>query len=215
MRGEQITLTGVTLHDLLTFGYGVNPRQISGGPAWLDSDKFEILGKPDTEGQPSTKQLGIMLQKMLADRFKLTVHHDKKELTVYTITVAKTGPKLAQAVNNGNVLPGLGMRGLGRAVVRNATIADFAGFMQSIVLDRPVVDQTRLDARYDFALDWTPDDSQFPDRSGPLPPPTPENAETFPDLFTAMQQQLGLKMESTKLAVDVIVVDKAEKPSDN
>lgn len=215
VRGDQISLTGVTLHDLMTFGYGIHPRQVSGGPAWLDTDKFEILGKPDTEGQPNTKQLGIMLQKMLADRFKLTVHHDKKELTVFAITVGKTGPKLTPAVNNGNALPGLGMRGLGRAIIRNATIGDFAGFMQSIVLDRPVVDQTKLDARYDFTLDWTPDETQFPDRSGPAPPPPAADAETFPDLFTAMQQQLGLKMESTKAPVDVVVIDKVEKPSDN
>ncbi len=111
VRGDQITLTGVTLHDLLTFGYGIHPRQVSGGPTWLDTDKFEILGKPDTEGQPNTKQLGIMLQKLLADRFQLTIHHDKKELTVFAITVGKTGPKLTPAVNNGNGLPGLGMRG--------------------------------------------------------------------------------------------------------
>ncbi len=87
--------------------------------------------------------------------------------------------------------------------------------MQAIVLDRPVVDQTKLDTRYDFTLDWTPDETQFPDRTGPAPPPPAADAETFPDLFTAMQQQLGLKMESTKAPVDVIVIDKVEKPSDN
>jgi uncharacterized protein (TIGR03435 family) len=215
VRGDQITLTGVSLHDLMTFGYGIHPRQVSGGPSWLDTDKFEIHGKPDTEGQPNTKQLGIMLQKLLADRFKLTIHHDKKELTVYAITVGKTGPKLTAAVSNGNGLPGLGMRAPGRAIIRNATIADFAGFMQSIVLDRPVLDQTKLDTRYDFTLDWTPDETQFPDRTGPVPPPPATDAEIFPDLFTAMQQQLGLKMESTKAPVDVIVIDKVEKPSDN
>lgn len=215
VRGDQIILTGVSLHDLLTFGYGIHPRQVSGGPSWLDTDKFDILGKPDTEGQPSTKQLGIILQKLLADRFKLVIHHDQRELTVYAITVGKTGPKLSVAASNGNNLPGLGMRGFGRAIIRNATIADFAGFMQSIVLDRPVVDQTRLDARYDFTLDWTPDETQFPDRTGLPAPPPPSDADAFPDLFTAMQQQLGLKMESTKTPVDVIVIDKVEKPSDN
>ncbi len=215
VRNGTISLTGVSLHDLLVFGYGIHPRQVSGGPAWLDTDKFEVVGKSDTEGQPSTKQLGIMLQKLLADRFQLTIHHDKKELTVFAVTVGKTGSKLAVSANNGNNLPTLGLRGLGRAMIRNATMADFTGFMQSIVLDRPVVDQTKLDARYDFTLDWTPDETQFPDRSGPAPPPPAADAETFPDLFTAMQQQLGLKMESTKAPVDVIVIDKVEKPSDN
>jgi uncharacterized protein (TIGR03435 family) len=215
VRNGTITLTGVSLHDLLTFGYGIHPRQVSGGPAWLDTDKFEIVGKPDTEGQPNTKQLGIMLQKLLATRFELKIHHEKKELTVFAVTVGKNGPKLTPAANTGNSLPALGLRGFGRAAIRNATMEDFTGFMQSIVLDRPVVDQTKLDARYDFTLDWTPDETQFPDRTGPAPPPPAADAETFPDLFTAMQQQLGLKMESTKAAVDVIVIDKVEKPSDN
>jgi uncharacterized protein (TIGR03435 family) len=99
-------------------------------------------------------------------------------------------------------------------VGRNVTIAFFANGMQRTVLDRPVVDQTGLKGKFDFELKWTPDESQYLSRGGTLPPP-PENAEAPPDLFTAIQQQLGLKLESVKAIVDVIVIDRVEKPSEN
>ena len=143
-------------------------RQIQRAPAWFQTDRFDIIGKPDVDGQPNTKQLGIMLQKLLAERFKLTFHHEQKELSAYTIMVGKTGPKLKKTEGNPNSLPGLGFRG--RPVDLSPATrpsADFAGFMQTLVLDRPVVDKTGLDTRYDFTLDWTPDETQFLDRSGP------------------------------------------------
>jgi uncharacterized protein (TIGR03435 family) len=86
--------------------------------------------------------------------------------------------------------------------------------MQTTALDRPVVDQTGLTGKYDFTLDWTPDESQFGGRGGQAPPPA-DNAEVPPDLYTAIQQQLGLKLESTKAPVDVLVIDRVEKPSEN
>ena len=98
--------------------------------------------------------------------------------------------------------------------VQNATMADFAGVMQSAVLDRPVVDQTGLTGRYDFTLKWTPDETQFSGMGIRVPPPTGD-ASAAPGLFTAIQEQLGLKFEATKAPVDVLVVDRAERPSDN
>jgi uncharacterized protein (TIGR03435 family) len=154
-----------------------------------------------------------MLQKLLADRFKLAFHHDKKELPVYALVVAKGGPKLTKSEADANATPSLLFRGLGTLPVRNATIADFAGVMQAAVLDRPVVDQTGLTGRYDFVLTWTPDETQFGGLGVKVPPPS-ENAAA-PDLFTAIQQQVGLKFEPTKASVDVIVIDKVEKPSEN
>jgi uncharacterized protein (TIGR03435 family) len=97
---------------------------------------------------------------------------------------------------------------------RNATLADFAGLLQGNVLDRPVVDQTGLSGRFDFTLMWTPDETQFGGRGGQAPPP-PDGGTAPPDLFNAMQEQLGLKMESTKAPVDVLVIDHVEKPSAN
>jgi len=93
----------------------------------------------------------------------------------------------------------------------NATMAQFASMLQRGVLDRPVVDRTGLTARYDFTLEWTPDETQF---DGNLPPVSPENAKK-PDLFTALQQQLGLRLEPSRAPVDVIVIDSVQRPSEN
>jgi uncharacterized protein (TIGR03435 family) len=211
---REIITRNTTVSDLITFAYQIHTRQITGGPAWFDTDHYDVTGKPDVDGMPNTKQYRAMLQKLLADRFKLSIHHDKKELTVYTLAVGKTGSKLTKAVGNPSGLPGLFFRGLGRLAVTNATMQDFVELMQGSVMDRPVVDQTGLTGRWDFQLNWTPDDTQFGGRGGQTPPQA-DTAEVPPDLFTAIQQQLGLKMESAKAPVDVLVIDKVEKPSEN
>jgi uncharacterized protein (TIGR03435 family) len=154
-----------------------------------------------------------MIQKLLAERFQLAFHHDKKELSVYALVVGKTGPKLTKSQGDPNGLPGLFFQGLGVLPARNSTMADFAGVMQSAVLDRPVVDQTGIQGRWDFILKWTPDQSQFGALGVKIPPPAEDAAE--PDLFTAIQQQLGLRLESVKAPVDVLVIDKVERPSAN
>ncbi len=213
VNGIHFSTLNTSVVDLISFAYGVHARQIAAGPAWLASDRFDIGAQPDGEGQPNDRQLKIMVQKLLADRFKLAFHREQKELSVYAITVAKTGTKLTKNESDPNGLPGLGFRGLGNMVVRNATMADFAGSMQGAVLDRPVVDQTSLQGRYDFTLNWTPDEFQFTGLGVKVPPP-PENAPN-PDLFTAIQQQLGLKLEAVKAQAEILVIDRAEKPSGN
>jgi uncharacterized protein (TIGR03435 family) len=200
--------------DLMTFAYGIHPRQISGGPDWLESEHYDIQATPDPPGMPSRKQLETMVQKLLADRFKLAFHHDKKELSVFALVLGKTGSKLTASTGDPTGLPGLGFRKLGDLAVRNANMSDFTGLMQSSVLDRPVVDQTGLSGRFDFTLKWTPDETQFSPFGGYKAPAT-EEKDAPPDLFTAIQQQLGLKLESTKTAVDVLVIDHVEKPSEN
>jgi uncharacterized protein (TIGR03435 family) len=214
LRGRNFSTLNTTLTDLITFAYDLQPRQVTGGPAWMETDKYDLAAVPDKPGAPNTKQLKTMVQKLLTERFQLTFHHDKKELTVFAITVAKTGLKLTPSVNTSNGVPGLFFRGLGNLPVTNATIADFAGVMQTAVLDRPVIDQTGLTGRYDFVLLWTPDETQFGGRGGQAPPPA-NGGTAPPDLFTAMQQELGLKMDSVKAPVDVLVIDKVEKPSEN
>ncbi len=214
VRGRQFSTLNTSLSDLITFAYGLHPRQITGGPAWMESDKYDLAAKPDGEGQPNDKQWKMMVQKLLADRFKLSFHRDKKELSAYALVVGKTGPKLTKSEGDPNGLPGLFFRGLGVLPARNATMVDFAGTMQTAVLDRPVVDQTGLSGRYDFLLTWTPDETQFVGLGVKIPPAT-DNADAPPDLFTAIQQQLGLKLESTKAPVEVLVIDQAEKPSAN
>jgi uncharacterized protein (TIGR03435 family) len=178
------------------------------------TDRFDITAEPEGTGMPNDKQWRAALVKLLNDRFKLTLHHERKELSVYALTVLKTGNKLTKNDTNLNGLPALFFRGPGVFPVRNATMADFAGTMQAVVLDRPVIDQTGLEGRYDFTLTWTPDETQFGGRGGQVPPPAdPANAP--PGLFTAIQEQLGLKLESSKAPVDVVVIDRLEKPSEN
>src|SRR5262249_33656997 len=214
-RSGILNTTNTSLSDLIKFAYNVHPRQITGGPAWLESEKYDITGKPDTEGIPNVNQLKMMVQKLLADRFQLTFHREKKELSVYAITVLKTGPKISKN-ESGNALPGFGGPPW-NFNVRNATMTEWASVLQANILERPVVDQTELGStRYDFILKWTPDQSQAA-QLGPLPPnvaPPPE-ADAPPDLFTAFQQQLGLKLESTKAPVEVLVIDRVSKPSEN
>ena len=214
VRGRQVLTLNTSLSDLMTFAYELHARQIAGGPAWLETDKYDVTGQPDIVGLPNVAQMRLMIQKLLADRFKLAFHREKKELSVYALVVGAKGPMLTKSAGDPNGLPGLFFRGLGVLPVQNATMADFAGVMQSAVLDRPVVDQTGLTGRYDFTLRWTPDETQFIGMGVRVPPPTGD-ASAAPGLFTAIQEQLGLKFEATKAPVDVLVVDHAERPSDN
>jgi uncharacterized protein (TIGR03435 family) len=216
-RSGMLNTTSTSLSDLLKFAYDLHPKQITGGPAWLESEKFDVTGKPDTAGIPSINQLKMMVQGLLAERFELKFHRDKKELSVYAITLAKSGAKMTVEASNPNGLPGYGggPRGFN---VRNSTMAEWANVLQANILDQPVVDQTGLGAaRYNFILKWTPDAAQL-SRLGPLPPgavPGADDPDAPPDLFLAFEQQLGLRLQSTKAPVDVLVIDHVEKPSAN
>ncbi len=214
--GHFVTMN-TNLDDLIAFAYGLHTMQITEAPPWFGTDLYDIEAKPDTEGQPSLKQMQMMVQKLLADRFKLTFHHDKKELSAYVITVASGGPKMTKSTAGPNDPPGFRFGGLGDLMVKNLSVADFATWMQSVVMDKPVVDQTGLPDRYDFELKWTPDDSQFAQFKGTSPkvPPPTDDPNAPPVLFTAMQEQLGLKMGPANVPDDVIVIDHVEKPLEN
>ena len=214
VRGRTFATHNQTVASMMTFAYGLHPDQIVGGPQWMKDDRFEITAEPEGSGMPNDKQWRAALAKLLVDRFGLSFHRDKKELSIYALTVLKTGPKLTKNETDINGLPGLFFRGPGVFPVRNATMGDFAGTMQAVVLDRPVIDQTNLQGRYDFTLIWTPDETQFGGRGGQAPPPAdPANAP--PGLFTAIQEQLGLKLEAAKAPVEVLAIDKLEKPTAN
>jgi uncharacterized protein (TIGR03435 family) len=214
VRGNHFTTINTSLTDLITFAYGVQQKQVVGAPSWMDTDKWDIEAQPDVPGAPNRQQVATMVQKLLADRFKLTFHKDTKELSAYVLTEAKGGQKMKKGSDDPNQLPGLFFRGLGVLTVQNATMQDFAGLMQSAVLDRPVVDQTALTGKWNFLLKWTPDESQFGGMGVKVPPPS-EASDAPPPLFTAIQEQIGLKLDAGKAQVPVLVIDKAEKPSDN
>jgi uncharacterized protein (TIGR03435 family) len=214
IRSTEVLTVSTTVNDLITFSYGVHVRQIVGAPAWVESDKFDITGKPEGGGQPNPVQFKRMLQKLLSDRFRLAFHREKKEFAAYALVVAKNGPKLTPSTAS-SPIPNLIPRGPGNLPAGNVTMGEFAGNLQNTVVDRPVVDQTGLEGRFDFQLQWTPDDTQFASLRGQGVAPPAEGAETRPDLFTALQEQLGLKLESTKTQIDVLVIDRVEKPSEN
>jgi uncharacterized protein (TIGR03435 family) len=216
VQGRRFKIINQPLSQILCFAYDVQAKQLVGLPPWAETDKYDIDAEPDGEGAPSSKQWKTMIQKMVTERFQMKFHQDKRELPVYILSVAKGGPKLTKSEGDPNGLPGLFFRGkLGDLGVRNANMNDFTGLMQSAVLDRPVLNQTDLTGRFDFTLVWTPDDSQFSGMGVKVPPPPADGATAAPNLYTAIQEQIGLKLEATKAPADVMVIDKVEKPSEN
>jgi uncharacterized protein (TIGR03435 family) len=214
VRGTHFMTVNTTLMDLITVAYDVQQKQVVGGPDWMSSEKFDIDGEPNVPGTPDLNQLKTMVQKLLADRFALKFHRETKSMSAYVLTVAKDGPKLKKSQGDPNGLPSLFFRQLGVLTVMNATMTDFARLMQTAVFDRPVVDQTGLEGKWDFTLKWTPDESQFSGMGMKVPPPS-DAADAPPPLFTAIQEQIGLKLEAGKAPVPVLVLEHVEQPSAN
>jgi uncharacterized protein (TIGR03435 family) len=204
------------VRTLIAAAYDLSPQAISGGPAWVDSDRWDILAKTPGDVRPTLVEQMSMLRQLLLDRFKLGFHREPKELSIYTLSVSKEGPKLKESSVSPNATPEgppplvfVLSPTVVRLPARYATIAEFASILQRSPLDRPVVDRTGLRGRYDFDLEFAPDESLW---GGILP--RPENSDK-PGLFKAIQEQLGLRLEATKGPVDVLVIDHIEKPSDN
>ncbi len=202
----------LVLRDLIQFAYGVPDSQILGGPAWLDSIMFDIDAKSDpavdaelhvlpTEQARHQKQL--MVQALLAARFKLKVHQETRQLPLYALVVTKDGHKFKPSKANGTTID------TGQTRLHIAGSDDTMSILArelAQILGRIVVSQTGLSGRYDVSLRWTPDDAAA---AAPSTPDIP------PDIFTAIQEQLGLKLESTKGPVPVLVIDSVERPSPN
>jgi uncharacterized protein (TIGR03435 family) len=211
-RGRHSIAYNFTVIDLISFAYGVHVRQIVGGPAPLLQMHFDIDGLPDIEGHPSLDQSKLMYRKLLASRFKLALHHASRDLPAFALVLAKGGPKLAKTERKPGDSTNFSYTHQIVLTVRNASMSDFAHGMQETFLDRPVIDQTGLKDRFDFDLKWTPDEAQ----SGGQPPVlSGGNSEDQPGLYTAIQEQLGLKIVPTKSPVEVLVIDHLEPPSAN
>jgi uncharacterized protein (TIGR03435 family) len=209
----------VSVSGLISAAYDLNPEMISGGPAWLEKDRYDLTAAAPGELRPSYDDQMRMLRKLLNDRFNLKFHRAQKEFAIYEVTVAKSGSKLkltsAQPDEPSNVTSTLRPAASGGIdyvllPARNITIPQLASVLQRAILDRPVVDNTGLAGRYDFDLEWTPDGSQF---GGQLPPGPPDSGK--PGLFTALREQLGLKIEATRGPIETLVIDRIERPSDN
>jgi uncharacterized protein (TIGR03435 family) len=215
-RGRSFITENSSLADLIMFAYSVQMKQILGAPEWIEKDRYDINATPDQEGTPSADQVRLMIRKLLADRFQMKFHHEKRELSAFVLTVGKDGSKLKPAQPNGN-LHGIGIQPAKSGAMlfaNNSPIPAFASFLQSIVFDRPVVDQTGLTGRYDLTITFTPDGSLFNGQSLDFPKPA-DGVEAAPSFFEAIEQQLGLKLTAEKTQADVLAIDHVEKASAN
>jgi uncharacterized protein (TIGR03435 family) len=214
LKGRHVVVNNGSLNDLVTFAYSLQVRQVVNGTGWMDNDRYDIDALPDQPGMPNLEQTRIMVRKLLADRFALKFHHEKRDFSAYVLTAGKTGQKLTptqvKGVDSG-FFYAQGTGGLTLHLV-NGTMKDFADFLQMIVLDKPVVNQTGITGKFDNNITFTPDDSQF---NGHPPKVKASDVSEAPNLFDAIQQQLGLKLAAEKTAVDVLVIDHVEKPSPN
>ena len=224
---------GVELRQVIQEAYGVyDDDLLLGGPKWLTTDLFDIEAKVDVSEQPNFRDLSLeqrrgMLQKLLADRFKLSMHQEIRTIDVYGMEVAKGGPKFrATSMNEVHVDDIKGMNGYvtvsrpGRLEISAISMAGFAGMLNREV-SRLVQDNTGLTGRYDLKLHWLPeaersssvpngsvDGSSGANNSGP-------DQGADPSIFTALQEQLGLKLVYEKSPVTVIVIDDVDHPSPN
>jgi len=248
---DGFTASGVTMLMLVQFAYGVQPFQISGGPDWVTSERFDVDAKMDSAVADALQKMNQddrtltrqkMLQALLADRFKLTVQHDTKELPIYTLIVGKNGTKLKEVSPDAAAAavaptPGRGVRGGPGSIfvgfdsgslTLNGTAVPIVAVVRTLSqsLRRTVVDKTGLTGRYDITLKWSPEDNGGGPAPGFAGPPAggaptgpvvggapPESSG--PTLLVAVQEQLGLKLESGKGPVDMIVISHVEKVSDN
>jgi uncharacterized protein (TIGR03435 family) len=205
----RFTAENATLRTIIAFAFGVRDFQMSGGPSWLDSDRFDIVAKPEATSNPA--QVGQMVQSLLADRFNLKFHRETKVMPVLALVVGKNGPKLKQTKPEDDASrPNRGFQGgRGELTALGSDMGALATRL-SAVLGRPVIDRTALTGKFDFKLQWRPDNRvqmKSPDESV-------ADSETGPSIFTAVQQ-LGLKLEDQKGPVEFIVIDSVEKPSAN
>jgi bla regulator protein blaR1 len=229
------TATNVTLQTLIRDVYRVQESQIAGPADLLNSDRYDIEARMEKSVADELRKLDPyqslperqrMLQSLLADRFKLTIHRESKELPVYALAIAESGPKLQEAQHGDTYANGIkgpdgrpggpGNIRIGRDTLTGQALS-MADFVRALSdqLGRPVLDKTGLTGRYDLNLQWTPDDSQLPMFKATGTPSASQSAASGSSLFTTMQDQLGLKLESQDSPVEILVIDHVEKPSEN
>jgi uncharacterized protein (TIGR03435 family) len=210
--GERYLASNMPLKSLIMTAYRLQADQVLGGPSWMDTDLYDMNAKAE---KPSTlEELHLMLQDLLADRFKLRFHHEAKELPIYALMVDKGGPKLKANEGQSAADPWIDNTFEQLKMTMHAKFApmDFFAWRLSMVMDRHVIDQTKLGGGYDFDLAFTREPR--PDAApGALINGAP--VDTTPTIFDAIRQQLGLKLERQKGPVDMLVIDHAEKPAGN
>ena len=202
----RFTAVNVTLKRLITRAYAVEPYQIEGGPKWMESERFTIAAKleddavKDRSREERQRILREALQNMLEERFQVTTHRESKTMPCFALVVAKGGAKLKEVEAQGG---SSWNSNRGVMTANRMTMESFAAFLASVV-ERPVKDMTGLKASYELKLEWLPDSADVK-----------AETSTAPSIYTAVQEQLGLKLESIKAPVEMLVIDRAEKPTEN
>jgi uncharacterized protein (TIGR03435 family) len=208
--GSRVTVSAHSLLALITYAYELEPYQVVRGPKWLESDHFDIAARAEGEVTPTRPQVRLMLQQLLATRFQLKSHRETKQLPVFGLVVAKNGPKLRASAPDAESSFRIGGRGQVTVVtVTKGSVDQLAKQLCGTGLGRPVLDRTGLKGPFDFRLLWSRDQSL----DGPELEPASTAPGRPPTIFTALQEQLGLKLESQKGPVEVLVIDSAKKPS--
>jgi uncharacterized protein (TIGR03435 family) len=235
--GGRLVIRGMPVLGMVTFAYNVRSFQVIGGPGWTSNDRWDIEARAEEGSIPppvfppdpsKPNPMALRLQSLLEDRFQLKLHRETKEQPIYELSIAKSGPKIKlnddqtpfQPPERGappppslqpGTLPRFSMR-VGRGNLE-AVSMDINSVVQTLsnLLGRTVVDKTGLKGFYDVKMTWTPDPALQGPPGGDAPPVDPSG----PSIFTAIQEQLGLKLDSTKGPVDVIVIDTVQKPSEN
>ncbi len=222
MPGGGVSASGITLKVLLQTAFDLAGFEVTGWPKWLFDEKFEILAKGGYIGEPSKEDTHLMMQALLADRFQLKYHYETKELPVYVLGVAKGGSKLQESRDADAGLDifkqpdgskGEGIRGsvpVGKLTAQRADTDMLAAFFKGLT-GREIINQTGLRGRYDFRMEWSSEStpSQVPGVADPVPD------DPRPSIFTAVQQQLGLRLDASRGPVQILVIDQVEKPSEN
>ncbi len=212
----EFTASNISVKSLLAFAYDLPETRMVGGPAWLDSDKWDIEAKSDPEvdaqlhklsSDAAKKMKQLMVQALIADRFQLKSHSETRELPLYELIVLKGGPKFEHARADGT---SIGSGNSHITIAGGDSVAILAAQLARVT-GRVVLDKTGLEGRYDIALRWTPDNG-LPDKSNGASSPEETNG---PSIFTAVQEQLGLKLESQKGPVNVLVIDSVQPPTAN
>jgi bla regulator protein blaR1 len=229
--GGRVTVSNCTVKRLIQDAYGIKDFQIAGGPGWIGSDIFDITAKAEGSGT-NFDQIKLMLQSLLAERFQLVLRRDTKEMPVYALVVDKNGPKFkAASESDPNIidlsqrpdLAGAGARHRFTIIRRGRLTAQGTNMTMvtsqlSDFLGRPVVDKTALTGTYDLKLEWVPDENQvamFQTMGVPEGFGAPPRDWQGPSLFAALQEQLGLKLESQKGPVEIFTIERIERPSEN
>lgn len=210
---------GATLTMLMMTAYDVKAFQILNAPGWTGTELWEIQAKGDASGgRPSRADVQARVRALLEDRYQLKVHRERRTMPVYALVVAKvSGIKMTAATTNEQ--PGICPCGPGLLTPKRASMAMLADLLSTRVW-RVVIDKTGIKGEYAFKLAWTPMPNEYGPEALGLPPrtgdsPRPESADVGPSIFTALKEQLGLRLDSQKGPVEVIVIDRVERPSEN